>query len=170
MRKCVLCHNNKGADQPAHLRSLISAFAVRYLDSIISRFYSWNFKTLPSFYGCTGQFVSFLVRNSRRYVCHVVGHIYIKANYLAFYLKHQWATVYMEPSRVRLELIRLVYMLFKHLCVYLACVTLFFSLPPGVRSWLQIVIVALPGLFILLFSATDCGVWQQCLQNVKHSY
>ena len=28
--------NNKGADQPAHLRSLISAFAVRCLDSIIS--------------------------------------------------------------------------------------------------------------------------------------
>ena len=27
--------NNKGADQPAHSRSLISAFAVRCLDSII---------------------------------------------------------------------------------------------------------------------------------------
>ena len=27
--------NNKGADQPAHLCSLISAFVVRYLDSII---------------------------------------------------------------------------------------------------------------------------------------
>ena len=28
--------NNKGADQPAHPRSLISAFVVRYLDKIIS--------------------------------------------------------------------------------------------------------------------------------------
>ena len=28
--------NNKGADQPAHLRSLNSAFVVRCLDSIIS--------------------------------------------------------------------------------------------------------------------------------------
>ena len=28
--------NNKGADQPAHLRGLISAFVVRCLDSIIS--------------------------------------------------------------------------------------------------------------------------------------
>ena len=28
--------NNKGADQPAHPRSLISAFVVCYLDSIIS--------------------------------------------------------------------------------------------------------------------------------------
>ena len=27
--------NNKGADQPAHPRSLISAFVVRWLDSII---------------------------------------------------------------------------------------------------------------------------------------
>ena len=27
--------NNKGADQPAHPRSLISAFVVHYLDSII---------------------------------------------------------------------------------------------------------------------------------------
>ena len=48
MRKCVLCHmrttkaqisprmRNKGADQPAHPRSLISTFVVRYLDSIIS--------------------------------------------------------------------------------------------------------------------------------------
>ena len=28
--------NNKGADQPAHLRSLISAFVIHRLDSIIS--------------------------------------------------------------------------------------------------------------------------------------
>ena len=28
--------NNKGADQPAHLRSLISAFVVRCLDSLMS--------------------------------------------------------------------------------------------------------------------------------------
>ena len=31
-----LCPNKKGADQPAHLRSLISAFVVHCLDSIIS--------------------------------------------------------------------------------------------------------------------------------------
>ena len=30
------CVNNKGADQPAHLRRLISTFVVRCLDSIIS--------------------------------------------------------------------------------------------------------------------------------------
>ena len=37
MRKPVLPYaNNKGADQPAHLRNLISAFVIRCLDSIIS--------------------------------------------------------------------------------------------------------------------------------------
>ena len=38
MRKSVMVHvyaNNKGADQPAHPRSLISAFVVRCLDRII---------------------------------------------------------------------------------------------------------------------------------------
>ena len=37
MKKPVLPYaNNKGADQPAHPRSLISIFVVRCLDSIIS--------------------------------------------------------------------------------------------------------------------------------------
>ena len=36
MRKTVLSYaNNKGADQPAHPRSLISAFVVRCVDSLI---------------------------------------------------------------------------------------------------------------------------------------
>ena len=36
-KMCLMPYaNNKGADQPAHLRSLISAFVVRSLDSIIS--------------------------------------------------------------------------------------------------------------------------------------
>ena len=36
MRKPVLPYaNSKGADRPAHPRSLISTFIVRYLDSII---------------------------------------------------------------------------------------------------------------------------------------
>ena len=37
MRKCVMSYaNNKGADQPAHPRSLISAFVVHCEDRIIS--------------------------------------------------------------------------------------------------------------------------------------
>ena len=36
-KTCLMSYgNNKGADQPAHRRSLISAFVVRCLDSIIS--------------------------------------------------------------------------------------------------------------------------------------
>ena len=60
-KMCLMSYaNNKGAVQPAHPRSLISA---NY-----SRFYSRNFKTLASFCGCTGRFVSGLVGNSRRHV------------------------------------------------------------------------------------------------------
>ena len=36
-KMCLMSYaNNKGADQPAHPHSLISAFVVRCLDSIIS--------------------------------------------------------------------------------------------------------------------------------------
>ena len=36
-KMCLMAYaNNKGADQPAHPRSLISAFVVRCLDTIIS--------------------------------------------------------------------------------------------------------------------------------------
>ena len=35
-KMCLMSYaNNKGADQPAHSRSLISAFVLRYLDGII---------------------------------------------------------------------------------------------------------------------------------------
>ena len=34
--------NSKGADQPAHLRSLINAFVIRLLESIISRLAIYN--------------------------------------------------------------------------------------------------------------------------------
>ena len=65
MTKPVLPHaNNKGTDQPAHPRSLISAFFVRCLDSIIPLV---SISEISSFYlaffGCTGRFVSYLVAN-----------------------------------------------------------------------------------------------------------
>ena len=37
--------NNKGADQPAHTRSLISTFVIGYLESIISRLASSEIST-----------------------------------------------------------------------------------------------------------------------------
>ena len=58
-KMCLMSYaNNKGADQPAHPCSLISAFVDRCLDSIITRFYSRIFKTLANFSGYTGRFVS----------------------------------------------------------------------------------------------------------------
>ena len=65
MRKPVLPYaNNKGAGQPAHPRSLISAFVVRCLDGTnTSSFYIQNLKPPPGFCGCAGQFESTLVAN-----------------------------------------------------------------------------------------------------------
>ena len=54
---------NKGADQPAHSRSLISAFVVRCLDSLMLSFYIRNFKPLPSFCDCADRFESMVVAN-----------------------------------------------------------------------------------------------------------
>ena len=71
MRKNVMSYaNNKGADQPAHPHSLISAFVIRCLDSIISldSIAEDSFKTLASYCGCAGRVVSGLVGNSRRHV------------------------------------------------------------------------------------------------------
>ena len=54
--------NNKGTDQPAHPRSLISPFTVHSLDNTC-HCYVLNFKTSASFGGCAGRFVSYLVAN-----------------------------------------------------------------------------------------------------------
>ena len=56
--------NNKGADQPAQAHSLISAFVVGCLDSIISPVSNHNFMPLSCFCGCAGQFESYLVANT----------------------------------------------------------------------------------------------------------
>ena len=46
----VVC-DNKGADQPAHPRSLLSAFVVRYLYNT-SSFYIRNYKSVSGLCGC----------------------------------------------------------------------------------------------------------------------
>ena len=64
--------NNKGADQPVHPRRLISAFVIRFLESIISKpCYKRNFKFLPSL--CSGGyfFESRFVRNPDYRFCSV---------------------------------------------------------------------------------------------------
>ena len=68
--------NKKGADQPAHPRSLISAFVVRCLDSRISlNFYIRSCKPLASFCGCAGRFLSYLVANPENRFSHDGAHI-----------------------------------------------------------------------------------------------
>ena len=68
-KMCLMSYaNNKGADQPAHPRSLISAFVVRCLDGIISLDSIVDISRLASFCGYAGRFVSGLVENSRRHV------------------------------------------------------------------------------------------------------
>ena len=52
--------NNKGADLLAYPRNLISAF----VEDNTSSFYIHNFKPFPSFCGCAGRFVSYLVANT----------------------------------------------------------------------------------------------------------
>ena len=60
----MLYANNKGADQTAHPHSLISAFVVRCLDSIIIiTCYNQNFKPLASLCSWAGWFEFYLVRN-----------------------------------------------------------------------------------------------------------
>ena len=67
-KMCLMSYaNNKGADQPAHLHSLISAFVVRCLYSIIALDSIAEISTLASFCGCAGRFMYGLVGNSRRH-------------------------------------------------------------------------------------------------------
>ena len=70
MRKCVLCHMQTTKAQislcTAQSDQLLCCLLRREYN--ISRFYSRNFKTLASFCGCAGRFVSGLVRNSRRHI------------------------------------------------------------------------------------------------------
>ena len=75
---CLMSYaNNKGADQPAHPRSLISTFLVRCLDSIIifiSRFYSRNFKTLANFCGAQAGLCLAWSETPEDMFCRVVVH------------------------------------------------------------------------------------------------
>ena len=69
--------NNNGADQPAHPRSLISAFVVHCLDSIISLDSIAEISRLASFCGCAGRFVSGLVKTPKDTICHVLAHVFL---------------------------------------------------------------------------------------------
>ena len=57
---------NKRTGQPAHPRILISAFAVRFLDSRIPILAKCKHSTLTSFCSCADLFESYLVENPHR--------------------------------------------------------------------------------------------------------
>ena len=68
--------NNKGADQPAHPRSLISAFVVRLIGKDhIYTCYKQIFKILASLCSLGDWFESHYVRNPEDRFCHIGAHI-----------------------------------------------------------------------------------------------
>ena len=65
-KMCLMSYaTNKGVDQPAHPRSLISVFVFRCLDSKISLD---SIGEISRLCGCTGRFVSGLAGDSRRHI------------------------------------------------------------------------------------------------------
>ena len=79
--------NNKGADQPAHPRSLISTFIVHCLES---SFYIQNFKPPHSFCGCAGRFVSYLVGNPEDRFSRDEAHLSFNFQIPTFALFRKW--------------------------------------------------------------------------------
>ena len=68
--------NNTGADQPAHPRSLISAFVIRFLLSIISRLdTSKILKFLDSLCSGGDWFEPRFLKNPEDRFCHVKAHM-----------------------------------------------------------------------------------------------
>ena len=77
----AICEQQKGADQPAHLRSQISAFVIRCSDSIIPLcFYIQNFKPLATLWCSANRFESDLVGNPEDRFSHDEAQICIAKN------------------------------------------------------------------------------------------
>ena len=71
-----LVENSKGADQPAHPRSLISTFVIRLLESIISQLASSKISIfLASLCSLGDWFESRFFRNPEDWFCQVEAHI-----------------------------------------------------------------------------------------------
>ena len=67
--------NNKGADQPAHPHSLISTFAVCFLDSIIPLLNISEISRLASLCSWAGRFESYLVGNCEDRFSHDMAYL-----------------------------------------------------------------------------------------------
>ena len=68
--------NNKGADQHAHPRNLISAFVVRWLGSIIPILAKSKISRLASCCSWAGRYESYLVANAKDRFSHDVAHLH----------------------------------------------------------------------------------------------
>ena len=69
--------NNKGADQPAHLRSLISAFVIPLLECIISKLATCKLTIIACLKGgCRGSSESTYVIMAHCWKSHVTAHIF----------------------------------------------------------------------------------------------
>ena len=103
MSKSVLPHaNNKGTDQPAHPRSLIGVFVVRWLDSIIPLVsISKTSKPLASLYCSAGRFESYLVATPEdRFSRDVVHLSRVMMNLFMPYMRKTYASVQFDQPFV----------------------------------------------------------------------
>ena len=83
--------NNKGADQPAHPRSLISTFVVRYLDSKIPVLAKSKISRLLISRSCADRFKSYLVGNPEDRFSRDEAHFKVFIKVLASCLQlHSW--------------------------------------------------------------------------------
>ena len=73
----VICEQQRRRSACASAQSDQHLYCSLLRQCNISRFYSWNFKTLASFCRCAGRFVSGLVGNSRRHVISWRGSIVV---------------------------------------------------------------------------------------------
>ena len=109
MKTCLMSYGNtKGADQPAHLRSLISTIVVRCLESMICILAIS--KVPASFCSWAGWFESFLVQNPRRHIfawCASIilgsvhaSHIMISHTGMFFTIQPTWNRVWCKANNI----------------------------------------------------------------------
>ena len=68
--------NTKGVDQPAHQRSLVSAFVIRYLESIVSKLLRTNLNFLASHCSLAGWIMPYHAAKPENRFAHNEAHIY----------------------------------------------------------------------------------------------
>ena len=93
--------NNKGADQPVHLCSLISTFVVRCLESLISLVSTFAISRLAFLCSWAGQFESYLLKNPEDRFIHGEDHIWAPSSEFVSSSIPSWQilTAHAQPFR-----------------------------------------------------------------------